>query len=111
MYSQKEIVEFVRAANKDLGSGKYKAKDVIEDYCKAIKIIQQLQAANRWIPVTERLPDEGQVVVLCDRKVYEVKIRVTEDEDDVKLTKCDIRHLGCVLLGLDECITHWKPIV
>ena len=66
---------------------------------------------HRWIPVSERLPKDGEVLVLCEGKIFQVKINVTEDDEDGKLTRCGIRHLGTILLGLDECITHWKPVI
>lgn len=41
-YTIKEIEDFLKAANKDLGSNKYSGKDMIPDYCKAVIIAQQL---------------------------------------------------------------------
>ncbi len=43
-YTDKEIADFVKAANSDLGSGKYSGDETIPDYCKAVNICQQLQA-------------------------------------------------------------------
>ena len=43
-YTSKDISQFLRAANADLALGKYKAKDMIPDYCKAVLIGFQLQA-------------------------------------------------------------------
>lgn len=43
-YTNKDISQFLRAANHDLALGKYKAKDMIPDYCKAVLIGFQLQA-------------------------------------------------------------------
>lgn len=71
---------------------------------------------HRWIPVSERLPKQGSCLVLCEEKIYEVKIRVSEDEWEDNEGKsflqatahCDIEHLGSVLIGHDGCITHWK---
>jgi hypothetical protein len=40
-YTPKEIEDFIRAANWDLGSGKYKSMDVIPDYAKAVIICQE----------------------------------------------------------------------
>ncbi len=40
----KDIARFLRAANHDLALGKYKAKDMIPDYCKAVLIGFQLEA-------------------------------------------------------------------
>ena len=42
-YTQEQITEFLRAANRDLGSGKYTGDDMIPDYCKAVNIGMQLQ--------------------------------------------------------------------
>lgn len=72
-----------------------------------------------WIPVGERLPKAGYCLVLCEEHVYEVKVRVSNDEwEDVKgntfhkdTPKCNIEHLGSILIGEDNCITHWMPIV
>ncbi|KKK85928.1 hypothetical protein LCGC14_2768310, partial [marine sediment metagenome] len=43
-YTAKDIARFLRAANHDLALKKYKAKDMIPDYCKAVLIGFQLQA-------------------------------------------------------------------
>ncbi len=46
-YAGKEVTEFLEAANRDLGSGKYKASQVMQDYAKAVIIGKQLQATNK----------------------------------------------------------------
>lgn len=84
-----------------------------------IKELETVLEQHRWIPVSEGLPEKGNCLVLCEGKVYEVKVRVSEDEwedsegkSSLKLTaKCDIGGLGCILIGHDVCITHWKPII
>jgi len=43
-YTSKEIGEFLRAANRDLGSGNYTGNQVLADYAKTIIIAKQLQA-------------------------------------------------------------------
>ena len=45
VYTPERIKEFLIAANSDLGSGKYTGAEMIPDYCMAVKIGQQLQAA------------------------------------------------------------------
>lgn len=75
---------------------------------------EKLQAEierHRWIPVSERLPEKGECLVLCEGKIRQVQIRIRTDDEDGKMTSCAIRDLGCVYLGCDECITHWKPII
>ena len=66
---------------------------------------------HRWIPVSERLPEKGECLVLCEGKIRQVQIRIRTDDEDGKMTSCAISDLGCVYLGCDECITHWKPII
>jgi len=56
-YTIEEIAEFAKAANSDLGSGKYNPNDLIEDYSKSIVIIKQL---------LKRSPDKE----LCDAIMY-----------------------------------------
>lgn len=46
-YTDKQISEFLMAANSDLGSNKYKGDDMIPDYAKTVIIGQQLQAKVR----------------------------------------------------------------
>lgn len=43
-YTIKEIEDFTKSANRDLGNPKYKPNDLIADYARAIIIIQQLLA-------------------------------------------------------------------
>lgn len=89
---------------------------------KALEQIKELEAElekHRWIPVNESLPKEGKYLVLCEGKIYEVKVRISEDEWEDNEGKsfmqetacCDIRGLGTVLIGHDICTTHWKPII
>ena len=84
--------------------------------------IKELEAElerHCWIPVSKGLPEKGNCLVLCEGKIYEVKVRVSEDEwedsegkSSLKLTaKCDIGGLGCILIGHDICVTHWKTII
>ncbi len=48
-YTDKEIEDFLRAANWDLGSGKYKSKDLIQDYARSVIIGKQLLKENRQL--------------------------------------------------------------
>ena len=58
-YTAKDIARFLQAANHDLALGKYKAKDMIPDYCKAVLIGFQLQAQlDKAINVLRNLHDE-----------------------------------------------------
>lgn len=37
--------------------------------------IAELEAERRWIPVTERLPEDGQEVLACDSDLYVIETR------------------------------------
>ncbi len=86
---------------------------------EALALLREPEKPCGWIPVSERLPDEGECLVLCEGHIYEVKVRVSEDEWEDKegktfleqTARCDIWHLGTIIIGHDECITHWMPIV
>lgn len=44
-----------------------------EEYQKMAKELAELRQQNRWIPVSERLPEPGIYLVTCDDKDYPVK--------------------------------------
>ena len=46
-YANKEIADFIVAANRDLGDEKYTGAEMIPDYCKAVNICKQLQNENK----------------------------------------------------------------
>ena len=78
----------------------------------AEKRIAELEAAQRWIPVTERLPEDGNDVLVTylgytDKKPY---------SDDVAKWSLELNgYNGGWLWSLDDSdveveITHWQPL-
>ena len=57
--------------------------------------IAELEAERRWIPVTERLPEFGDVVLVCDSKGYVNKDFRYEADGKWKLT---------------DFVRHWMPL-
>lgn len=60
------------------------------------ELLKLREQVPRWIPVTERLPDVGATVLVCD---YDGHIETGERN-------------GCGWIGgwLDECATYWTPL-
>ena len=46
---------------------KYGRTAKVEEIASAIQWLPSAQSAQHWIPCSERLPTEGETVVLCDR--------------------------------------------
>lgn len=63
---------------------------------RAIDILKEMQMV-RWIPVTERLPEEGQLV-LCWSKACGGAI----------VFGC--RNGDMIFTGLDDEVSHWMPL-
>ena len=59
------------------------------------KRIAELEAERRWIPVSERLPEFGDVVLVCDSKGYVNKDFRYEADGKWKLT---------------DFVRHWMPL-
>ena len=57
--------------------------------------IAELEEAQRWIPVSERLPEFGDVVLVCDSKGYVNKDFRYEADGKWKLT---------------DFVRHWMPL-
>ena len=62
-YHQNDSGEMVHGANSDEHQAWYKADDIY----KAIEALPSAQPEQRWIPVTEKCPEIGQIV-LCSLK-------------------------------------------
>lgn len=66
--------------------------------------LTELREANRWIPVSERLPEEdGEYLVF----LYVPPPRAHLDENSIQITRM---LNGKFLMTCAKFITHWKPI-
>ena len=96
-------------------------KRPIEDALRAE--LAALREQKRWIPVGERLPEDGEEVIVA--LFYEDAFDVWEgdktakklENNDVIVSICAYRHNGKWLMGpreeIDEAyakITHWRPL-
>jgi len=57
--------------------------------------IAELEEAQRWIPLSERLPEFGDVVLVCDSKGY---------------VKKDFRYDADGKWMLTDFVRHWMPL-
>ena len=71
------------------------AGNLMEGQLKANDRIAELEAERRWIPVSERLPEFGDVVLVCDSKGYVNKDFRYEADGKWKLT---------------DFVRHWMPL-
>ncbi|KKK81650.1 hypothetical protein LCGC14_2811340 [marine sediment metagenome] len=89
------------------------------------KRIEELEKKYRWIPVNlgppydNRPKKSGEILVLTKKKeIFQVHITVGEDEfeqgDGTSIMcpthSCFLPTYGNVLLGEDDCITHYRYI-
>lgn len=65
------------------------------------KRIAELEAAQRWIPVSERLPEENQQILSTDGKEFYLDYYARWEGKDNPPCFCD---------GLSWAVTHWMPL-
>jgi len=63
--------------------------------------IAELEAARRWIPVGERLPEENQQILSTDGKEFYLDYYARWEGKDNPPCFCD---------GLSWAVTHWMPL-
>lgn len=97
-------------------------KNNIANFCSAkaraldgaIDIVNQVEAEynNGWIPCSERLPEEGQCVVVQTKDFFDY-----EDETPIQIRMFDTQHNGYNWkeIGASEwlsnsCIVAWQPL-
>ena len=74
-------------------------------YLNALEEIKRLHEAERWIPVSERLPEVNTRMSLFDKKTgFSVYGSMQEWRDDRYLWKTDVGEYHF------SSITHWKPL-
>lgn len=71
----------------------------IEDELR--KRIAELEAGQRWIPVSERLPEENQQILSTDGKEFYLDYYARWEGKDNPPCFCD---------GLSWAVTHWMPL-
>lgn len=59
-YTQKEIYDFLKGANRDLGDPRYKPVDLVVDYSKCVIIGQQLQVKLK--AAEEKIAEMGKLL-------------------------------------------------
>ena len=65
------------------------------------RIVEEFPSVNQWIPVSERLPEEGQEVIVCERNIFgDVTCHATKLKDIT------------YWVGLGRCqnIIAWMPL-
>jgi transcription elongation factor Elf1 len=65
------------------------------------KRIAELEEAQRWIPVSERLPEENQQILSTDGKEFYLDYYARWEGKDNPPCFCD---------GLSWAVTHWMPL-
>ncbi len=63
--------------------------------------IAELEEAQRWIPVSERLPEENQQILSTDGKEFYLDYYARWEGKDNPPCFCD---------GLSWAVTHWMPL-
>jgi len=89
-----------------------KQKDMIED---CLEIIENLPSAQRWIPVSERLPEASVDVLVCnDDQKQAVAIMQTQDFYGYPMKEWNIKYClyDCDVWDEDENgkIVAWMPL-
>lgn len=71
-----------------------------------------LDAAPRWIPVTERLPERYIEVLVCFAGQMSLAStgQFTGDPHDIQGWCYPSENLGCTDSGADPVVTHWMPL-
>ena len=67
---------------------------------------------ERWIPVSEKLPDRGQIVLLWHGGVFDTGWLTYRDEGDVddiwQLERTEAHGDAILFAVTDDLVTHWK---
>ena len=87
----------------DTGISPAQLQVIEEEYSKMAKELAELRQQNRWIPVSERLPDYNEEVLITDGKYVTIDTRYfLENTEDGEAYTWDIN-------GWDDVIA-WKPL-
>ena len=87
----------------DTGISPAQLQVIEEEYSKMAKELAELRQQNRWIPVSERLPDYNKEVLITNGKYVTIDTRYfLENTEDGEAYTWDIN-------GWDDVIA-WKPL-
>lgn len=87
----------------DTGISPAQLQVIEEEYSKMAKELAELRQQNRWIPVSERLPDYNEEVLITDGKYVTIDTRYfLENTEDGEAYTWNIN-------GWDDVIA-WKPL-
>lgn len=87
----------------DTGISPAQLQVIEEEYSKMAKELEELRKQNRWIPVSERLPDYNEEVLITNGKYVTIDTRYfLENTEDGEAYTWDIN-------GWDDVIA-WMPL-
>lgn len=87
----------------DTGISPAQLQVIEEEYSKMAKELAELRQQNRWVPVSERLPDYNEEVLITDGKYVTIDTRYfLENTEDGEAYTWDIN-------GWDDVIA-WMPL-
>ena len=79
----------------------YLSQEFANTYYEKNARIAELEAERRWIPVSERLPEENQQILSTDGKEFYLDYYARWEGKDNPPCFCD---------GLSWAVTHWMPL-
>ena len=95
-----DLVKRLRKKAIDLSEKFSKNAEIIDLVMRAAEAIEELQAAQKWIPVTEKLPKRRKwVLCRCVANIYEV----------LKYENAEWYHDPAHVYMFDF-VTHWMPL-
>ena len=97
----RDAADLIEQLQQELIDERYR-HDRYADFCVAQgEELSKLKARQRWIPVTERLPEEGQRVVIVAENGF---MGIADYRSDT--TSLAIKFLGAIVSNA----THWMPL-
>lgn len=81
--------------------------DSYEDYSRTFDTIEDIPSVNRWIPCSERMPEDGQRVLICSKskRFFDVIFRA-----NAQTPSFDAKIFGKVYTWYCEDIIKWMPL-
>lgn len=81
--------------------------DSYDDYSRTFDAIEDIPSVNRWIPCSERLPEDGQRVLICSKskRFFDVFFR-----SNAQMPSFDSKIFGKVYVWYCEDVIEWLPM-